>query len=159
MLGAFTDWVLVRCGGRARFAPRAMTTSRASAGETGVVVVCHYPNLGYTTGVDRAWQSFSVVAVGHGSVKCRRASRGVPVFLAMPEGPARVECDSVTPRLGIDFLLARSQVGLVEVVPADALSPHSAEMTLSIFDAEGDRLSQHHGHFGAPDAHDATREP
>jgi hypothetical protein len=145
MLRSIVDRVLMLFGGRARFAPMSMAKQHAAAGRCGVVVVCHFPNVGHTTAVHPSWDRFSVEVVGHGSVQCSRASRGVPVFLPVPAGAVRVVCGNVAPRLGVDFRLEDANVGLVEVVPADAVSPRSGEMTLTIVNAKGDRSERQRG--------------
>lgn len=147
MLGAFSDWVLMLFGGRARFVSRSMAKHNAEAGRSGVVVVCHFPNIGYTTAVHPSWHHFSVEVVGHGSVQCSRASRGVPVFLPVPAGAVRVVCGNVSPRLALDFELENAHVGLLEVVPAEAVSPRSGEMTLTMINANGDRSEQRRGAY------------
>jgi len=147
MLGAFADWVLMLFGGRARFVPRSMAKHNAKTGRSGIVVVCHFPNIGHTTAVHPSWHHFPVEVVGHGSVQCSRASRGVPVFLRVPAGAVRVVCGTVAPRLGVDFELEDGHVGLLEVVPADAVSSHSGEMTLTMINADGDRSEPRRGAY------------
>lgn len=158
MLGASADWMLVFFGGRARFAPMAMAKRLAAAGKSGVVVVCHFPNIGHTTAVHPSWRSFSLDVVGHRSLRCNRAMRGVPVFLPAPEGMLRVECDSISPRLGVNFELAHAEVALVEVVPADAMSPRSGELLLTIVNAAGERSDKRRGVYAATGVAPSTPE-